>query len=256
MSIKAEIHTDCRTAEANFDATHWFQQASDNEILDLADCGWGGGLAADDVAEYYNDRKSDLGVEEVFTALHILRRKQNIGFECNVDGEDALAWLKEHRPWLHAIIVDQPEEKAYVCTYAKEAFLTLPINGENLMTALKKAACREAREVLPGACPLWMNAEFYFNERESKAYVVVRPAKDQQQAEETSELDPEQAALGAILGTVPDAEILTFEGLDDLVHDVLAAKASEVINGGTRAQVAFLLKEGSSEAEIKAAMEA
>lgn len=42
FKIKAEVHTDDHIYEVNFDAEPWFAQASDKEILEVAECGWGG----------------------------------------------------------------------------------------------------------------------------------------------------------------------------------------------------------------------
>jgi hypothetical protein len=50
MTVPAECHTE--TTRSAFDAERWFSQASDEEIVDLANCGWGGNYAADRVAEF------------------------------------------------------------------------------------------------------------------------------------------------------------------------------------------------------------
>ena len=41
-AVRAETHDDDRRCEVPFDAQEWFEKASDKEILDLAECGWGG----------------------------------------------------------------------------------------------------------------------------------------------------------------------------------------------------------------------
>lgn len=136
MTIPAEVHTDCRTEEAKFDALAWFQQAEDEDILQLADCDWGGDYPADEVAEYFQDRRKSPEVQQVFDTLHTLRKSgKDIGFECHVEEEPALTWLKENRPWLHSMITNAGNENedvtAYVCTYTVEEILCVKTQRGN-----------------------------------------------------------------------------------------------------------------------------
>jgi hypothetical protein len=105
--IKAECHSDDRNVEVSFDATPWFKQASDKDILDLANCGWGGDYPADEVAEWMAGDKGRRGVKriaEMFKYLEIIHgdpsKKNAQGFECHVDEEDARKCLAENRPKL------------------------------------------------------------------------------------------------------------------------------------------------------------
>lgn len=99
-TIPAEVHSDDYAAEARFDATPWFEQASDQEILDLAGCEWGGDYPADAVARFFEQR--DSGVDRVFTYLSfqppMSYTSDAVGFECHVDALAALDWLRVHRP--------------------------------------------------------------------------------------------------------------------------------------------------------------
>ena len=47
--IRANVHTDDRLYDVNFDATAWFERASDQEIIELAECGWRDDYPADAV---------------------------------------------------------------------------------------------------------------------------------------------------------------------------------------------------------------
>ena len=93
--IKAEVHDDDRIFEAEFDATSWFDQAEDDEILELARCGWGNDAPSDWVARFCRD--TDRHVDEV---LSHVGRERNVGFECSVNEEDALRWVAKNRPGL------------------------------------------------------------------------------------------------------------------------------------------------------------
>lgn len=93
--IRAEIRSDDYAATAKFDATPWFEQATDEAIEQLADCNYGGDYAADAVAEWSAKLFDD--VAAVFAYLRLSR----CGFECYVDGDGAEAWIAVNRP--HAV---------------------------------------------------------------------------------------------------------------------------------------------------------
>ena len=57
---------------------------------------WGGNYAADHVAEFMVDHNKD--VKKVFEYLDL---KDDIGFECHVNGEEALAWIKRNKSELY-----------------------------------------------------------------------------------------------------------------------------------------------------------
>ena len=95
-SVQAEVHNDSQTTKVEFDAAPWFAQASDKEILDLAGIGWRGDYASDAVALHFESSDDDIA-----DLLNFCRATMNTrdpqGFECSVDEDQALAWLKQHR---------------------------------------------------------------------------------------------------------------------------------------------------------------
>src|SRR5947207_601044 len=99
--IQATVHTDDHAREVEFDAAPWFEQATDDDIRALADCAWGGDYPADAVAQFFEGKDEDIGdlfaylghANEARTAMLADR----IGFECHVDQDEALAWLKGRR---------------------------------------------------------------------------------------------------------------------------------------------------------------
>lgn len=95
--IQAEAHSDDRAIEISFNAVTWFEQASDDEIIALSECDWGGDYAADAVADYYRYGPTS----DLFSYLDAKQKqpgRDSIGFECSVDEDDAIYWLREHRP--------------------------------------------------------------------------------------------------------------------------------------------------------------
>ena len=103
--IKAEVHSDDFIFKEEFDATKWFEQASEKEILDLAKCDWGGDYPADNVA-----RESVDWFDGIANVLDYCTRKTDMGFECHVDGDEALTWLRNNRPLIYRKI-DNGESK-------------------------------------------------------------------------------------------------------------------------------------------------
>jgi len=95
--IRAEVHSDDHKVEVSFDATTWFEQASQDEIESVAGCGWQFDYPTDNIAIWYSDTNEE--VQKLFFYLGIV---QDQGFGCSVNPEDALAWLSSNRPeaWL------------------------------------------------------------------------------------------------------------------------------------------------------------
>lgn len=103
LTVSAKCYSDDHVVERKFDATRWLKQASDEEILELVQCEWGGDYPADIVAEHMANH--DFGVDEMFTYIRI-RQDAGIseGFECHVTADDAKAWIKKNRPYLAAFV--------------------------------------------------------------------------------------------------------------------------------------------------------
>ena len=111
--VHAEAYTDDRRVHPKFDAARWFAQAGDDDILRLQGCGWGGDYPADAVAEYVAAHHQ--GVREVFDYAAILQRSgADCGYECRVDRESAMAWLKLHRNGVWSQIVCDTNEVSLV----------------------------------------------------------------------------------------------------------------------------------------------
>jgi len=100
--IRAEVHSDDHVIGRRFDATRWFEKATDEDITKLAHCGWGGDYPADNVAIFMAEH--DEVVADVFKYLELLAndpmKKDCHGFECHIDEEQARSWIAKHRPHL------------------------------------------------------------------------------------------------------------------------------------------------------------
>jgi hypothetical protein len=94
-NISAKVYSDDQKAEAYFNAALWFDQASDEEIIELAEIGWGGDQAADDVAYFMEDHNESLSV------FFEHDKAAQVGFEVKIHEAEAVMWLEEHRPHLY-----------------------------------------------------------------------------------------------------------------------------------------------------------
>lgn len=97
--IRAEAHSDDMAATARFDATPWFEQASDLAIFALFACELGGDYPADQVALFFDDTPGYDAVTDMYKYISAARGVgQGIGFECHVYEPDAMAWVLANRP--------------------------------------------------------------------------------------------------------------------------------------------------------------
>lgn len=110
QSIKARIYSDDHRLEKTFNAIEWFEQASEKQIIALAECNFGGDYPADAVGIFMAAKSKD--VEDVFTYIKILvGSKDAPGFEVHVDVNDGLAWIEENFEELYAKIIADRNEK-------------------------------------------------------------------------------------------------------------------------------------------------
>ncbi len=103
--VWAEIHTDDRAFEVKFEATRYFEQASDEALKKLVYEGYGNCDSADLIGEWAADH--NLKVAELFDYLGILNRHRatgDVGYEVTVNSQEAREWIKANRPSLRALL--------------------------------------------------------------------------------------------------------------------------------------------------------
>ena len=110
--IHAKAWSDDRCIEVEFDATRWFEQATEEQIIALAKTDpyghngeisnvllWGYDYSADEVAQYMSNYNGELARLFQYSEMRATSRFPDIGgFDCEVDAVDARRWLAEHRP--------------------------------------------------------------------------------------------------------------------------------------------------------------
>jgi hypothetical protein len=99
-TIRARCYSDDRKAKAGFDAVGWFEYASDQDIINLAKCGWIDKTPAEQVTIYMADH--DRGVAKVYKYLQEKNEgtEKQMGLVCHVNETAARKWIKEHRDYL------------------------------------------------------------------------------------------------------------------------------------------------------------
>lgn len=120
MSVTAEAHTDDHAFEVPFDAGPWLHLANEEAVLNLVNDDFGGNYGADQVAEDLASsttladytrklpakadklREAQATLNRMFDYLGDLPDGKSCGFEVHVDREEAMAYLKTHRPGLWA----------------------------------------------------------------------------------------------------------------------------------------------------------
>lgn len=96
IRIQAYIHANDYFFDASFDATPWFEQASDEAIIELAEGGWTGSVA-EKVARFVEDESVEVVID------YCLRKEAQgrpVGFGVEIHPGTALEWLRLHRPHL------------------------------------------------------------------------------------------------------------------------------------------------------------
>ena len=102
FAVPAECHSDDHACEVAFDAAPWLKRATTKQIVNLAECGWGGDYPADQVAIDMAGKVE--AIQDMFKYMEARNKvnKEHMGFECNVQEDEAIAWLHANRPRVFA----------------------------------------------------------------------------------------------------------------------------------------------------------
>ncbi|WP_341744656.1 hypothetical protein [Azonexus hydrophilus] len=106
--ISATAHDDDYCYEVEFNAAPWFAQASEAEIIELHETGWMNDQPADEVARFCSSTHD--GLKQMFAYAELAHTGDHpCGFECSVDKDEALAWLKACRTviWAKILCADE-----------------------------------------------------------------------------------------------------------------------------------------------------
>lgn len=106
--VTARVASDDGVESIRFDATPWFEVATDDDLLELAARDWRDCPQADAAALYVYDANPKSPPGRVFRYLrkyNPMRRDGSIvGFEVRVQAKAATAWVVANRPHLAAML--------------------------------------------------------------------------------------------------------------------------------------------------------
>lgn len=109
--VSGTVYSDDRVINLTVDVRPFLETATKDDIETLATEDWCFSESADAVA-YTLEGLGDPGAGRLFWYLGMKPGgvgKEQVGFSVEVDGSEALAWLKEHRPELHAELdIEEP----------------------------------------------------------------------------------------------------------------------------------------------------
>ena len=100
--IKAEVHSDDHAVEVDFDATLWFEQATEKQIEDLAITDFRFDYPSDDVAIFMAEHNEEIA--GMFKYIEIRGRVETMGFGCSVEEDDAMKWIEANKPNMFELI--------------------------------------------------------------------------------------------------------------------------------------------------------
>jgi hypothetical protein len=112
LVILASVISGDNHIECDFDAVDWFEQATDEEILDVDRTAWSDSYPTDAVARYCEDQPA---VAKVFEYLEKhAERGEEATYACWISQLDAMTWLWENRPYLARRLKLKNEERRAV----------------------------------------------------------------------------------------------------------------------------------------------
>lgn len=107
--ISAKCHSDDRVFEISFNALPWLAIAKVNEILELNNCEWANDYPADNVGYFMAPYNHEIA--EMLRHAERMSKIKPCGFECSVDPTEAMAYLEQYRPDVHAAIVEANKDR-------------------------------------------------------------------------------------------------------------------------------------------------
>lgn len=106
--VSASVHSDDWVYDVSFDATPYFEASSDETLAGLLDTDFAHSYEADYVALafIYEDDEDVPYNSDIAVLMDYVHERDGLGFEVIVDRDEALAWLRTHRPQALALASD------------------------------------------------------------------------------------------------------------------------------------------------------
>lgn len=189
--------------EVTFDARHYLAKATEKELLELEGIDWRGDYAADDVylSATAGGDEDARKLETYLAKSPVMPNGDQVGFEVEVDQDEAMAWLKEHRADMHVAVMARRLDRNY------------DTSEDHL---------------------------------DDMVHDVM--------AEKASRINNSGAEAQADFLGIPSEGGKLEDDMDDAVHDLASRKASEINNAAGEERLRFLLRHGVTVEEIEDAL--
>jgi len=110
--IAAMVRSDDHHTCSSFECQDWFAQASDEDILQLADEGFKHEVMSDNVAKFFDGKKPGVTSTLGYVRSYVNSTEKEMGFGCEIDVENALSWIKANRLHLLPTLMGMTAEYA------------------------------------------------------------------------------------------------------------------------------------------------
>lgn len=104
--IEAKIYTEEQNA-ITFNVTAWFEQAADDDIIEVVDEDFKGRPAIE-IAEWIEENENEEDLMLFFENTSYLAKSKNNykKYKCEIDDTSAMEWIEENRPDLYEVIME------------------------------------------------------------------------------------------------------------------------------------------------------
>lgn len=109
IEVPAVLASEDLNQSTTFDARPYLVTATDDQLIRIWDDGLSDSIAMDEVAETVNRLVPNQGIQEVEDYVNTVHRFNEVGTECSIDPAGFIAWLREQRPEVYALLVCNQE---------------------------------------------------------------------------------------------------------------------------------------------------
>jgi len=109
---RRRVHAVCRVGDnadlrVDFDATAWFEAATDANIEALLRIGCAGDKEADAVARWVARHGHDVELQQLLKQCDQAGKSARLTFDVKISRADADGWVRQHRPELAARLAEE-----------------------------------------------------------------------------------------------------------------------------------------------------
>jgi methionyl-tRNA synthetase len=140
--IQCQCHSDDYFVNLEFDASEYFQDAEIGDLIELSHHDWKHCQAADEIAYFYGQDNAHR-LFEYLENRPLMPDGDPVGFECEVNPAEAMAWLRRHRkdqpsPFKKILKANYDYTELADCDESLDPIADLPANNSDLKASILK----------------------------------------------------------------------------------------------------------------------